>query len=113
MPARRPLVVRAIVLATAAAPRQAALAQSPFGHCADLYQLWMRYEWHFTLHSGQKARADIALERDCRGGGQARGVEELQKLLRRGLIPIPDREIRKEVGSTRTARARRAGRLPS
>ena len=113
MPARRPLVLCAILLAVAAAPWEVALAQSPFGHCADLYQLWMRYEWHFTLHSGQKARADIALERDCRGGGQARGVEELQKLLRRGLIPIPDREIRTEVGSTPSARARQAGRLRS
>src|SRR5918995_3048002 len=97
MPARRPLVVCAILLAAAAAPSELAVAQSPFGHCADLYRLWMRYEWHFTLHSGQKARADIALERDCRGG-QARGVEELQKLLRRGLIPIPDREIRTQFG---------------
>lgn len=112
MPSRRPLIVCAILLAAAAAPWETALAQSPFGHCADLYQLWMRYEWHFTLHSGQKARADIALERDCRGGGQARDVEELQKLLR-GLVPIPDREIRTEVGSTPPARARQAGRSRS
>jgi hypothetical protein len=101
------------VLATAAASREAALAQSPFGRCADLYQLWMRYERHFTLHSSQKARADIALERDCRDGRQACGVEELHKLLRRGLIPIPDREITTEVGSTPTARTRPAGRLRS
>ena len=113
MLARRPLLVCSILLATAAVPWNAAVAQSPIGHCADLYQLWMRYEWHFTLHSGQKARADIALERDCRIGGPMRGVEELQKLLRRGLIPIPDREIRTEFSSMPPTRGLPAAPLRS
>lgn len=76
----------------AVASGASALAQSPFEHCADLHGLWSRYEWHFTLHSAQKARADMALERDCKSGGHARGVEELRKLLKRGLIPIPAEE---------------------
>jgi|LNAP01.1.fsa_nt_gb hypothetical protein len=72
---------------------ETAMAQSSFRHCLDLYELWARYEWHFTLHSSQRARADIALERDCRGAGQAHGLEELRKLLRRGLIPHPTDEV--------------------
>jgi hypothetical protein len=112
MPGRRPLVACAILLAAAAAPWEAALALSPLGRCAELYELWMRYEWHFTLHSSQKARADIALERDCRDG-QAGGVEELEKLLRRGLISIPGRELSAPEGSRPFARGRPAGRLRS
>jgi hypothetical protein len=90
---RTPLPVCAVLLAIALPPRGAASAEPSLGHCADLYRLWMRYEWHFTLHSGQKARADIALERDCQGADHARGVEELEKLLRRGRIPYTTREV--------------------
>jgi hypothetical protein len=89
MPRRSLISTQAVLLVVLMMSGATALAQSPFEHCADLYELWTRYEWHFTLHSSQKARADMALERDCRGGGYARGVEELQKLLRRGLIPYP------------------------
>jgi hypothetical protein len=56
-----------------------------------LYMLWARYESHSTFHTGQRARAHIALEGDCAGGRHASGVEELERLLRRGLIPLPDR----------------------
>jgi hypothetical protein len=84
---RSTLLVRAMLLILASVPGEAALAQSLREHCADLHGLWTRYEWHFTLHSAQKARADMALERDCQGGEYARGVEELEKLLRRGLVP--------------------------
>ena len=87
MSRRSRLLVCATLLIVASASGETALAQSLRGHCADLYGLWMRYEWHFTLHSAQKARADMALEGDCQGGEYARGVEELEKLLRRGLVP--------------------------
>lgn len=61
--------------------------------CADLHRLWARYEWHFTLHSSQKARADLALERDCAAGRYAHGMDELHRLLQRGLIPMSRREV--------------------
>lgn len=93
MDRRPPLLVRAVLPVIAWLPSHAALAEPSLGRCADLHGLWARYEWHFTLHSAQKARADIALERDCREGGFARGIEELEKLLRRGRIPYPTDEI--------------------
>ncbi|MFZ5778672.1 MAG: hypothetical protein ACOY4R_00515 [Pseudomonadota bacterium] len=111
MPAPRPFVACAILLAAAVTPRDGASAQSLIDYCADLYQLWMRYEWHFTLHSSQKARADIAFECDCRGG-HARGVQELERLLRRGLMPIPERELA-PAGSRPSIKARQADRLRS
>jgi hypothetical protein len=72
-------------------PSKAATGESSFGHCATLYGLWTRYEPHSALHTGHKARADIALECDCQNGRYERGTDELQKLLRRSLIPIPER----------------------
>jgi hypothetical protein len=68
-------------------------SSSPLERCADLHRLWARYEWHFTLHSSQKARADLALERDCAVGRYAHGMDELHRLLQRGLIPMSRREV--------------------
>jgi len=94
---RRPLSlsVYAALLVLGSVSGEAALAQSPssLGYCIDLYRLWRRYESHSTLHSAQKARAEFALECDCFRGRYASGVDELKKLLRRGMIPIPDHEI--------------------
>lgn len=64
---------------------------SAVDHCVELYQLWARYEAHSTFHSGQKARAEFALQCDCLGGRYASGIGELRKMLQRGLIPIPER----------------------
>ena len=58
--------------------------------CTDLYGLWLRYETHSTLHSGQKARAEHALQCDCREGRYGPGLDELRKLLRRGRVPLAD-----------------------
>lgn len=89
--------VCAAVLAIGSVQGDPALAQSPLSldHCFTLYMLWARYESHFAHHTGQRARAHIALEDDCVYGRHSSGVEELERLLRRGLIPIPDDDSRK------------------
>lgn len=78
----------------APAPFGGALAQPAFpdlARCVSFYDLLVRYEFHTTLHTGQKARAEIALDRDCRNGRYREGMGELEAMLRRGLIPVPPR----------------------
>lgn len=58
-------------------------------HCVQLYTLWSRYGQHVTFHhTGQRARAELAVE-DCRDGRYEQGLAELEELLRRNRIPIP------------------------
>ena len=57
--------------------------------CTQLYMLWVRYEPVLTLmHTGQKARVELALL-DCQNGRYDAGMRELEKILQRGRIPIP------------------------
>ena len=67
-----------------------------FQDCADLYGAWERYESPSTLHTGQKARAEFALECDCSRGRFESGMNELRRLLQRGLVPIPASESSKQ-----------------
>lgn len=88
---RRSLSICAALLILGSVMSEPALAQPPppLEYCVELYRLWTRYESHFTLHSAQKARAEMALECECSHGRYVIGVDELKKLLRRGLVPIP------------------------
>lgn len=81
----------AAALLAIAMPGEAIGSPSAIDRCLELYQLWARYESHSTFHSGQKARAEFAVQCDCSQGRYARGMEELGKMLQRGLVPIPDR----------------------
>jgi hypothetical protein len=57
--------------------------------CTKLYALWYRYAQHTTFHhTGQRARAELAVE-DCREGRYQQGMAELEELLRRSRVPIP------------------------
>lgn len=57
--------------------------------CTQLYMQWVRYEPILTfIHTGDKARSELALD-DCRHGRYEAGLRELEKLLRRGRIPVP------------------------
>ncbi len=57
--------------------------------CLQLQALWVRYEPVLTLfHSGEKARVELALV-DCQHGRYEAGIQELEKILRRGKIPVP------------------------
>jgi hypothetical protein len=77
------------LLANAAASPGAAEtpSESFFERCDDLHRLWERYEWNST-HSGQKMRADLALQVHCAHGRYAIGVLALERMLARGLIPV-------------------------
>jgi hypothetical protein len=57
--------------------------------CTKLYTMWARYGQHPTFHhTGQRARAELALE-DCRLGDYEQGMLELEELARRNRLPIP------------------------
>lgn len=57
--------------------------------CSKLYATWYRYGQHVTFHhTGQRARAELAIE-DCRAGRYDQGMSELEELLRRNRLPIP------------------------
>lgn len=57
--------------------------------CTKMHRLWMKYEAaeNPSFHS-QHARVDLALHR-CQRGRYEEGISELEKILRRDLIPIP------------------------
>lgn len=87
--------MRAILSACIGAALLAACTAAPspwppqMARCDKLYTTWMRYGQHPTYHhTGQRARAEIALE-DCRAGRYEQGTAELEELMRRGRIPIP------------------------
>lgn len=84
-------------LAATTAPAVAAVActlappQSPelMARCQKLQMLWVRYEPVLTLiHTGQKARVELAMV-DCQAGRYEAGIQELEKILTRGKIPVP------------------------
>jgi len=59
-------------------------------HCTALYQIWWNYEQDpVCLHTGQRARAELALYR-CQNGRYDEGIAELEELVRRGGFRIPD-----------------------
>jgi hypothetical protein len=71
--------------ATASPPSPQRLAE-----CTKLFGLWARYEQHWTFHhTGQQARAELALDA-CRHGRYDEGIAELKRLLRRGGFTIAD-----------------------
>ncbi len=73
----------------------AACAASPssprlMAECTKLFNMWARYEQHWTFHhTGQRAKAELALE-DCRHDQYEKGITELRRLLKRGRFELPE-----------------------
>lgn len=84
------LTACAALVATAAACASAPPASPQLmARCTQLYALWVRYEPVLTLiHTGQKVHVELAMV-DCQNGQYEVGLQELEKILRRGRIPIP------------------------
>jgi hypothetical protein len=84
------LMTCAALAATAAACMSTPPASPPLmARCTQLYALWVRYEPVLTLmHTGQKVRVELAMQ-DCQHGRYEAGIRELEKILRRGRIPLP------------------------
>ena len=81
LPAALTLAATLLLGACAATP-----APSPesLARCVGLYGLWARYEQHLVFHhTGQRARAELALDR-CQHGIYGPPIEELERMLRRG-----------------------------
>lgn len=58
--------------------------------CTKLFNIWARYEQHWTFHhTGQRAKAELALE-DCRHDRYDEGIAELRRLLKRGRFDLPE-----------------------
>lgn len=87
--ASRFLVMAAMGLASAACTSTPPASPRLMARCGQFYALWFRYEQHVTFHhSGQRAQAELALD-DCQHGRYDAGLRQLEKMLRRGLLPIP------------------------
>jgi hypothetical protein len=70
---------------TASPPDPQRLAQ-----CTKLFGMWARYEQHWTFHhTGQRARAELAID-GCQHGRYDAEIAELKRLLRRGGFAIAD-----------------------
>ncbi len=77
------LLITACTAAPPASPERLA-------ECNKLFGLWARYEQHWTFHhTGQRARAELALD-DCQHGRYEEGIAELKRLLRRGGFTLAD-----------------------
>ena len=58
--------------------------------CTDLFNTWARYAQHWVLHhTGQRARAELALHR-CQQGRYDEGIPELKEILRRNGFTLKD-----------------------
>lgn len=58
-------------------------------YCTKLYGLWNRYGNHPTFHhTGQRARAELALHR-CENGDYQAGFDVLEVVLERNLLALP------------------------
>ena len=84
------LVVVTVLLAFGSSAHAAAVSSSQLlARCTKLYGLWFRYEQHPTYHhTGQRAQAELALY-GCENGENGDGIQVLEKMLRRGHLPIP------------------------
>lgn len=88
-PALRLAGLATLVATTAACTSAPPASPQLMARCTQLYRLWARYEQHITFHhTGQLARAELALD-DCRHGRYEAGIQELEKMLRRGRFPVP------------------------
>lgn len=86
---------RPIVSASLAAVLLVACSTAPpaspeqMERCTKLYATWYSYGQHATFHhTGERARAEIAVE-ECRAGRYEEGMAELEDLLRRHRLAIP------------------------
>jgi hypothetical protein len=81
------VAVLACTMVTAAAAQPS--SQDRFKRCLEMHQRWTRYETaNCPNQTGQRAQAEWALSR-CQVGDFDRGLAELERLLRRNLIPLP------------------------
>lgn len=83
------LAAATIVIASAGCTSAPPASPRLLARCTQLYVLWFRYEQHITFHhTGQQAQAELALN-DCQQGRYDAGLQQLEKMLRRGRVPIP------------------------
>lgn len=83
------LLLAAVLLLSACATTPPPSPQR-LAECTKLFGLWARYEQHWTFHhTGQRARAELALDA-CQHGRYDEGIAELKRLLRRGGFTIAD-----------------------
>ncbi len=86
--ASRFLAAATIVIASAGCMSPPASTRL-LARCTQLYALWFRYEQHTTFHhTGQQAQAELALD-DCKQGRYDAGLQQLEKMLRRGQVLVP------------------------
>jgi len=86
-----PNLAAGVALVMAISGTHPAEAKSPeaFNRCFAMYKLWNRYETaHCPNQTGQRAQAEWAIH-NCEQDDFQRGLEELQRLLRRDLIEEP------------------------
>jgi hypothetical protein len=65
--------------------------QSPklMARCRQMHALWVRDAQDYAFHqAGQRAQAELALY-ECQNGQYDSGLRELERLLRRELVPVP------------------------
>lgn len=86
----RPLM--ALLLATVAAgcgPSPPPPSPELLARCQRDYALWVRYHHNqYVIHTGQRAKAELALYR-CQQGEYHPWIEDLEDMLRRGKVPLP------------------------
>lgn len=84
---RSSLLLAALVVGAWMAPPP---SQQRLAECMRFFAMWARYEQHWTFHhTGQRARAELALDA-CQHGRYDEGIAELKRLLRRGGFVIAD-----------------------
>jgi hypothetical protein len=92
VPAR--LLCAVLLLAAVSGCADGWRSPQPLMRCFQLYALWQRYETgHCPNTTGQRARADWALYQ-CQIGNFDTGFRELERLLRRDLIPFQEGAVR-------------------
>lgn len=80
-----------VALICAASAGQAASPSSSerVAYCTKLYGLWNRYGHHPTYHhTGQRARAELALYR-CQNGDYQPSIDVLDVVLEHNMVAIP------------------------
>lgn len=87
--ASRLATMTALAVAAAACMPTPPASPQLMARCIQLQMLWVRYEPVLTLiHTGQKARVELAMM-DCQAGRYEAGIQELERILKRGKIPVP------------------------
>ena len=89
MPCRTLIALLLAAMTAGCGPSPPPPSPELLARCQRDFALWVRYHHNQTvIHTGQRAKAELALYR-CQQGHYHPWIEDIEDMLRRGKVPLP------------------------